>query len=322
MSTTEAAKTDTVEAVKLDVGLVAKPYLDEIKDTIKKLPDGKKPKLVGILANEDPFARMYAKWTGKSCGRVGIDYETIEVKRTDLEDKVYELNDDKSVHGMMVYYPVFGQSPSFMAGVSMDSYISNCVDPEKDVEGMCFTYIRSLYQNKRLLKNDKGEAVKSILPCTPLAVVKILEYLKAYDGQHNLKGKTITVVNRSQIVGHPLAAMLANDDATVYSKDIDSMFMFKRDQKGRGRLYETDVSFEDALKQSDIIISGVPTKKYKIPINLINPNTIFINVSSHPNVDEEEVMKIPGLTYVQKVGKVTCAMLMRNLVRLYNGYHS
>mmetsp|Transcript_1494 Transcript_1494/g.2052 ORF Transcript_1494/g.2052 Transcript_1494/m.2052 type:complete len:316 (-) Transcript_1494:207-1154(-) len=306
----------------LDATIVAKPYLDDIQASVKKnFPNGKAPKLVGILANEDPFAKMYAKWTRKACERVGLRYETVEVKRTELEDKVYDLNEDKDVHGMMVYYPVFGTLPSFMAGVSMDSYISNCVDYKKDVEGMCFTYIQALYKNKRTMTNKKGEHVKSILPCTPLAVVKILEHLGAYDSKQKLAGKTITVINRSQIVGHPLAAMLANDGALVYSKDIDSMFLFKKDEKGRGRLCETQEKFDDVLQRSAIVISGVPSKGYKVNVDQIQDGTIFVNVASHENVDRELLFKKKkGITYVPKVGKVTVAMLQRNLLRLYNGY--
>ncbi|GAB5353904.1 hypothetical protein AAMO2058_000074100 [Amorphochlora amoebiformis] len=312
----------TKKSYVLDVSVVAKPYLAEIADKIaKKFGKAMKPKMVGVLANEDPFAKMYAKWTKKACERTGIVYETLECKRTDLEDVVYDLNENKNVHGIMVYYPVFGSFPSFMAGVSMDSYIANCISNEKDVEGMCFTYIQALYQNRRHLKNKKGLEVKSILPCTPLAVVKILEHLKAYDSKEKLKGKTITVINRSQIVGHPLAAMLCNDNAEVFSKDIDSMFVFKKDQKGRGRLCETEILFEDALEKSAIIISGVPSKGYKVPVKHIKPGTIFINVSSHKNVVEEELLKKPGMVYVPKVGKVTVAMLQRNLLRLYEGYH-
>lgn len=106
--------------------------------------------------------------------------------------------------GIMVYYPVFGTLPSFMAGISMDSYISNCVDFKKDVEGMCFTYNQALYRNKRIHKNSKGQDVKSILPCTPLAVIKILEYLKVivktqeYHGINNRFRPTTARINSEE----------------------------------------------------------------------------------------------------------------------------
>lgn len=42
-----------------------------------------------------------------------------------------------------------------------------------------------------------------------------------------MQGKIVTVINRSEIVGRPLAAMLANDGADVYSVDIDSIYLFR-----------------------------------------------------------------------------------------------
>ena len=46
-----------------------------------------------------------------------------------------------------------------------------------------------------------------------------------------------------------------------------------------------------------------------------------VNVASFKNVDEESLLKVPGVTYVPMVGKVTVAMLERNLVRLYENFH-
>ena len=85
---------------------------------------------------------------------------------------------------------------------------------QKDVEGLCYTYRWNLYRNKRYLDPPTNQ-IKSIVPCTPLAIVKILEYLHVYDESktfgNRLEGKVLTVINRSEIVGHPLSAMLAND---------------------------------------------------------------------------------------------------------------
>jgi methylenetetrahydrofolate dehydrogenase (NAD+) len=73
---------------------------------------------------------------------------------------------------------------------------------------------------------------KCLLPCTALSVVKIIEacprtYDMAKPVGRKLEGKTVTVINRSEIVGRPLAAMLANDGADVYSIDINSIYMFR-----------------------------------------------------------------------------------------------
>ena len=73
--------------------------------------------------------------------------------------------------------------------------------------------------------------------------------------------------------------------------------------------------------QSSIVITGVPTKSYVLPSEWIQPNTTVVNVASYKNVDEESLLKIPGVVYVPMVGKVTVAMLERNLVRLFEQFH-
>jgi len=111
----------------------------------------------------------------------------------------------------------------------MDEYLRDSISIEKDVEGLCHTYRHNLYHNKRYLDAPDNN-IKCILPCTPLAVVKVLEHTKVYAiaGTSNsntstthlannmpLAGKKIVIINRSDIVGRPLAAMLAND-GTIY----------------------------------------------------------------------------------------------------------
>jgi hypothetical protein len=69
-------------------------------------------------------------------------------------------------------------------------------------------------------------------------------------------------------------------------------------------------------------VTGVPTKSYRLPTAWIQPHTTVINVASFKNVDEDELLHIPGVVYVPLVGKVTVAMLERNLMRLYDQFHS
>ena len=59
---------------------------------------------------------------------------------------------------------------------------------------------------------DEERTLKCIVPCTPLAIIKCLEYVNVYDKSleigSQLKGKTISIINRSEVVGRPLAALL------------------------------------------------------------------------------------------------------------------
>lgn len=69
------------------------------------------------------------------------------------------------------------------------------------------------------------------------------------------------------------------------------------------------------------MVTGVPTKDYRLPTEWIQNNTTVVNVASYKNVDEESLLKIPGVVYVPMVGKVTVSMLERNLVRLFDQFH-
>ena len=111
--------------------------------------------------------------------------------------------------------------------------------------------------------------------------------------------------------------MLANDGADVYSIDINSIYLFRG-----GRLHKCEGETpESCVRKSSVVVTGVPTKSYRLPTDWIQPNTTVVNVASFKNVDEEVLLRIPGVTYVPMVGKVTVAMLERNLVRLYENFH-
>jgi len=79
--------------------------------------------------------------------------------------------------------------------------------------------------------------------------------------------------------------------------------------------------FKKKRLQSSIVITGVPTKDYRLPSDWIQPGTTVVNVSSYKNVDEASLLQIPQVVYVPLVGKVTVAMLERNLMRLFQQFH-
>ncbi|GME83723.1 unnamed protein product [Ambrosiozyma monospora] len=288
---------------------VANKYTEEIKRLTSQL--NTTPKLVGLLANDDPAAEMYASWTGKTAESLGFKYELIRVTKDQLEGEIYKCNENDSVNGIMVYFPVYGDS--------QDSYLQQCVTMEKDVEGLNFQYVSNMYHNIRYL--DEAKTKKSILPCTPLAVVKILEYLGLYNPLLNygdrLYGKTVTIVNRSEIVGRPLAALLANDGATVYSADIHDIQLYERGDGltlKKHTVLECSKTLEECAKASDIVITGVPSPTYKFPTEYVKRGAVAINFSSDKNFNDD--IKDVASLYVPSTGKVTITMLLRNLLRL------
>jgi len=298
---------------------IAAPFRKEIRDEVDSQHSGVGPKLVGFLANGDPAARKYAEWTGKAFAPDNLRFELREVEPLNLEEELEKANVDPDVHGIMIYYPVFGNQPSFH-DASHDDYLRDCVSPYKDVEGLGHYYRRALYRNQRFV--DQACQRKCVLPCTPLAVIKALEHLNTYETQlpvgDRMSGKVATVVNRSEVVGRPLAAMLANDGATVYSVDIDSLYLFRR---GKLDVPPKDMTAEAAVRESDIVILGVPSAKYKMDVSWIKEGAVIINVASCKNIDEKELLATrPGVRYIGQIGKVTVAMLERNLMRLNQNF--
>lgn len=298
---------------------VAQPFQQEIQEAAAANSSVSRPKLVGFLANKDPAARKYAEWTERAFVRDGLLFERREVAEHELEEALEEANQDPDVHGIMIYYPVFGQRPSFHGG-SHDDYLRDCVSPFKDVEGLCHFYRRSLYRNRRCV--DDAGLKKCILPCTPLAVVKCLEHIGVYDGDlplgDRMRGKTVVIVNRSEVVGRPLAAIIANDGATVFSVDLDSTYIYTR---GRVEVPSEGETVESVVRRADIVVLGVPSDKYKMDPSWVKEGAVVLNVASHKNIDEAELLSTrPGVRYVGQVGKVTVAMLERNLLRLHHNF--
>ncbi|RLV91426.1 Methylenetetrahydrofolate dehydrogenase NAD [Spathaspora sp. JA1] len=292
---------------------IAKPYIEEVTQGVQQLDFT--PKLVGFLANDDPAAKMYADWTGKTCESLGFHYEVVKVDKNELENSLIRANKDDNIHGIMVYFPVFGDK--------QDQYLQQLIAPEKDVEGLNFLYYHNLYHNVRFL-DPPTNLQKSILPCTPLAMVKILEYLGVYNTilhyGNRLYGKKVLVVNRSEIVGRPLAALLANDGATVYSVDINNIQQFTRGDdlsEHRHKVIDLDskeFTLETIAPTCDVIITGVPSENYKFPTELVRHGTVVINFASHKNFNED--IKLKAGLYVPSIGKVTIGILLRNLLRL------
>jgi methylenetetrahydrofolate dehydrogenase (NAD+) len=201
-----------------------------------------------------------------------------EVSRDDIEQAILNANTDNNVDGIIVYYPIFG--------TRQDQYLQQIVDMTKDVEGLSHRYIFNMYQNIRFLDDAKRQ--KSILPCTPLANIKILEYLNIYNTilpyGNRLHGHTICVVNRSEVVGRPLAALLANDGACVYSVDITGVQKFTRGEGLQKNTHEVvdleGKTINDVVPLCDVVITGVPSEKYKFDTSLLREGAVCVNFSS------------------------------------------
>ena len=125
----------------------------------------------------------------------------------------------------------------------------------------------------------------------------MLEFLHVYNSilpyGNRFFGRTITVINRSEVVGRPLAALLANDGAKVFSVDLDGVQIFTRGSGIKKQHHEVQIlsgqTLEGCLSLSDVVISGIPGKDYKIDMKLIRDGTVRVNFSSEKNFNGDEV---------------------------------
>jgi len=96
-----------IDAGKILGSVIAKHYLQDLAARAAALPFA--PRVVGLLANQDPAAKTYADWTAKTAQEIGFRFDLRIVQdKDDIEDEITELNNDDSVTGIIVYMPVYG----------------------------------------------------------------------------------------------------------------------------------------------------------------------------------------------------------------------
>jgi methylenetetrahydrofolate dehydrogenase (NADP+) / methenyltetrahydrofolate cyclohydrolase len=291
----------------LDPAEIARSFRAEIRSDVANL--GEPLVLVGFLSAEHGPSKTYADYTRKGCDDVGVRFDLRQTGRLEMEDAIIEANGDPRVHGIIVYYPVFG--------TEHDTYLRDLVEPSKDVEGLHSFWARCLYTNRRFI--DGAGRKKAILPCTPLAILKLLEAAGAFAAApHPLAGKRVTIFNRSEVVGRPLASMMANDGAEVTSFDIDGAQAFSpRFGHTTGHVVrESRVDRASALASADIIITGVPSRDFElVRRDEIKQGAICLNFSTAKNFSDDVVEK--AAVFIPRVGPMTVTMALRNTLRLY-----
>ena len=289
----------------VDPAEIAKKYLLQLKESVARL--GKNMHVVGFIASDDQPSLSYANATRKVFTDAGFNYDLRRVKRLKLEIEIIKANEDKEVHGIFIYFPVFSNQE--------DDYLRNLVHYTKDIEAGSLYWTRKLNINDRSA-TDEDTDKKALIPCTPLAIVKVLDDIGEYgNGDLPLAGKAITIFNRSEVIGRPLAVMMSNDGAMVLSFDEHGPLEFKA-----GAPNETSMDRRSALAQSDIIITGVPGSGFALVKREEVPgNSVCVNFSSEKNFNEDVESHVR--TFIPRVGPMTVAMCMRNTIRLFENFH-
>ena len=159
------------------------------------IAQGVRPGLAVILVGENPASQVYVRNKVKACEQVGI-HSLLEkypqaLSQADLLARVDALNNDPSIHGILVQLPL---PPHIDA-----QKIIEAIAPSKDVDGFHVASAGALMTG-----------LPAYWPCTPHGCMKMLESIG-----YKLKGKHAVVIGRSNIVGKPMALMLLQENATV-----------------------------------------------------------------------------------------------------------
>jgi methylenetetrahydrofolate dehydrogenase (NADP+)/methenyltetrahydrofolate cyclohydrolase len=296
-------------ATVLDPSPVAAFYRDEVRRDVDRLAaTGRTLRVVGILGQDEGPAATYARYARRGFDDVGIQFDLRRVSADQAEAAVAAANVDAGVDGVFLYYPLTDRRG--------DRWLRELVDPRKDIEGMHSFWSRLLYENQRFV--DPEQSIRAILPCTPLAILKLLERAGMRGTRENapLEGVTACVINRSEVVGRPLAAMLANDGALVHSLDISGAVTY---EPAIGRhtheVRDSGMDRATALASADVVISAVPSKDFElIRGDELRAGAICVDVAEFTNFAPSA--KERAGVFVPRVGPLTIAMAARNLVKL------
>jgi len=154
------------------------------------------PTLAIIRVGERPEDISYEKSAVKRCESVGVTVKVFAlpagVKQEELLAAIDQVNRDAGIHGVLLFRPLPGHIDADL--------IRNALSMEKDIDGIGDMALAGVFTGK-----SRGFA-----PCTAGACLEILDYYG-----YSLKGKRVTVVGRSLVIGRPIAMMLLARDATV-----------------------------------------------------------------------------------------------------------
>jgi methylenetetrahydrofolate dehydrogenase (NADP+)/methenyltetrahydrofolate cyclohydrolase len=184
--------------MKIDGGAYASTVRQQLAVDVAQLKDktGKAPGLTVILVGEDPASQVYVRKKGEQAKEVGIISTEHKLSENTTQEEllalVEEMNNDDSVHGILVQLPLPKQID--------EKTVLTAILPEKDVDGFHPVNVG------RLSIGDE-----SLLPCTPHGSVHLIKHALGDD----LTGLNAVVVGRSNIVGKPMAALLLQESCTV-----------------------------------------------------------------------------------------------------------
>jgi methylenetetrahydrofolate dehydrogenase (NADP+) / methenyltetrahydrofolate cyclohydrolase len=270
----------------MDGKLVAGEVKKQVARHVEQLEKhGTELLLATVQVGDDPASSSYLKAKHKAAQEVGIKSEghhlDASISQDKLEALLMSLNSKPKVNGILVQLPL-------PRTINEEKVIERII-PYKDVDGLHPI-------NAGKLETGREELV----PCTPKGIIKLLDHYGV-----PISGSSAVIINRSNLVGRPLANLLLNRDATVtvcHSKtpNISSM-----------------------TRSADILVSAVGRESFQIQLDQVKAGSAIVDVgltrvggNLRGDVDFENVSEVAGyITPVPGgVGPMTVACLLENTV--------
>lgn len=273
----------------IDGKAIAAQVRAEVAERVARLArEGIRPGLAAVLVGDHPASKIYVGMKQKACAEAGIFSERVDLPADAPEEEVLaeveRLNKDPRISGIIVQLPVPDHISEFA--------VQQAIDTSKDVDGLNPTNVGFL---------SRGHPV--FLPATPFGIVELL-----VRSQVPIEGANVCVVGRGDLVGMPLAIMLAqrNDRANA---TVTICHTRTRD-------------IGEHTRMADILVAAVG-KARMITADMVKPGATVIDVGTNReldglvgDVDFDAVKEVAGaITPVPGgVGPMTVAMLLVNTV--------
>ena len=282
-----------MNAAILDGKAIAISILDEVRDEVSDFIQNKSvvPTLAAVLVGDDSASEVYVRNKRRSCERVGIDSQLHRLAAAATEDDllalVQRLNNDPAVHGILVQLPLPSQIDSIR--------VLDAVSPWKDVDAFHPENVGKLVQGR-----------PRFLPCTPHGIMQLLHRSRIV-----VSGKHVVIVGRSEIVGKPLAMMLAQRDSSFGPSAVNATVTI---------CHSRTADLPRITKSADILVAAIGQPEF-ITSDMVAPGAVVVDVGINRaesglvgDVDFDSVQEVAShITPVPGgVGPLTVAMLMRN----------
>ncbi len=272
--------------------LDGKKLAEKIKGNISKEIENSDidPTLAAVLIGDNPSSKKYLELKDKDCSEVGINFENFKLPSdasiSEVKDLLEDLNQDSKIDGIIVQLP----APDHLN----QKEIIKTISPKKDVDGLNPYNVGKLWTGNYQLNDD-------LIPCTPKGIMKFFDEYNI-----DLNGKETVIINRTNLVGNPLAKLMLDKNSTVTV------------------CHSRTKNIENKAKNAEILITAVGNRpEFVVTEDMVQKEAIVVdvgmnysngNLKGDVNFDEVKqkcsyITPVPG-----GVGPMTRVILLENVL--------